>query len=92
MTRLDERVALVTGASRGVGRGVALGLHEVGCTVYASGRTVADADLPPEVIRAPCDHTDAAAIGSTAGGWNLSWSPTLTTRLPESYWAVRRRW
>ncbi len=25
MTRLDERVALVTGASRGVGRGVALG-------------------------------------------------------------------
>jgi dehydrogenase/reductase SDR family member 1 len=62
MTRLDERVALVTGASRGVGRGVALGLHEVGCTVYASGRTVAEADLPPEVVRAPCDHTDAAAV------------------------------
>lgn len=62
MTRLDERVALVTGASRGVGRGVALGLHEAGCTVYASGRTVADADLPPDVIRAPCDHTDAAAV------------------------------
>jgi NAD(P)-dependent dehydrogenase (short-subunit alcohol dehydrogenase family) len=62
MTQLDERVALVTGASRGVGRGVALGLNEAGCTVYASGRTVADADLPPEVILAPCDHTDAAAV------------------------------
>src|SRR4029450_13061006 len=62
MTRLDERVALVTGASRGVGRGVVLGLHEAGCTVYASGRTVADAELPPEVIRAACDHTDAAAV------------------------------
>src|SRR4029453_6875935 len=62
MTRLDERVALVTGASRGVGRGVALGLHEAGCTVYASGRTVADADLPPEGVRAPCDPTDAAAV------------------------------
>jgi dehydrogenase/reductase SDR family protein 1 len=62
MTRLDERVALVTGASRGVGRGVALGLHEAGCAVYPSSRTVADADLPPEVIRAPCDHTDAAAV------------------------------
>jgi dehydrogenase/reductase SDR family member 1 len=60
MTRLDERVALVTGASRGVGRGVAL--DEAGCTVYASGRTVADADLPPEVIGAPCDHTDAGAV------------------------------
>jgi NAD(P)-dependent dehydrogenase (short-subunit alcohol dehydrogenase family) len=60
MTRLDERVALVTGASRGVGRGVAL--DEAGCTVYASGRTVADADLPQEVIRAPCDHTDAGAV------------------------------
>jgi dehydrogenase/reductase SDR family member 1 len=62
MTRSDERVALVTGASRGVGRGVALRLHEAGCTLYASGRTVADAALPPEVVRAPCDHTDATAV------------------------------
>ena len=62
MTRLDGLVALVTGASRGVGRGVALSLHEAGCTVYASGRTVSDADLPPEVPRAPCDHTDDAAV------------------------------
>ena len=62
MAQLDGHVALVTGASRGVGRGVALGLHEAGCTVYASGRTVGDADLPPEVLRAPCDHTDDAAV------------------------------
>ena len=43
MSRLDGRVALVTGASRGVGRGVALALHEAGCTVYASGRTAGGA-------------------------------------------------
>jgi NAD(P)-dependent dehydrogenase (short-subunit alcohol dehydrogenase family) len=62
MMRLDGRTALVTGASRGVGRGVVLGLHEAGVVVYASGRTVADADLPPEVRRVPCDHTDDAAV------------------------------
>ena len=62
MARLDGCVALVTGASRGVGRGVALGLHEAGCTVYASGRTVGDADLPAEVVRVPCDHTDDDAV------------------------------
>lgn len=40
MKALDGRVAVVTGASRGVGRGVALGLGEAGATVYVTGRTV----------------------------------------------------
>ena len=30
----------MTGASRGVGRGIALGLGEAGATVYVAGRTV----------------------------------------------------
>jgi NAD(P)-dependent dehydrogenase (short-subunit alcohol dehydrogenase family) len=40
MTMLRGKVAVVTGASRGVGRGIALGLGEAGATVYITGRTV----------------------------------------------------
>jgi dehydrogenase/reductase SDR family protein 1 len=38
------RVAIVTGASRGIGRGVAVGLGEAGWTVYVTARTVSDGD------------------------------------------------
>jgi dehydrogenase/reductase SDR family member 1 len=50
MQPLVGKVALVTGASRGVGKGIALGLGEAGATVYITGRTVEEGqavvDLP----------------------------------------------
>jgi dehydrogenase/reductase SDR family member 1 len=49
-------VALVTGASRGVGRGIATALVEAGFIVYATGRSIAGADLPHDIRRMPCDH------------------------------------
>ena len=41
---MGARVAIVTGASRGIGRGIALGLGEAGWTVYLTGRTIRDGD------------------------------------------------
>ena len=49
-------VALVTGASRGVGRGIALGLLAAGFRVYGTGRSIDHADLPREIRRLRCDH------------------------------------
>lgn len=48
--RLEGRVAVVTGASRGVGRGIALALGDAGATVYVTGRTVEDRGDPPRSI------------------------------------------
>src|SRR5205823_360898 len=50
-------VALVTGASRGVGRGAAAGLSSAGFRVFATGRNIMLADLPSGVVRIRCDHT-----------------------------------
>ena len=46
MKSLEGAVALVTGASRGVGKGIALGLGEAGATVYITGRTVEESKGP----------------------------------------------
>jgi dehydrogenase/reductase SDR family protein 1 len=51
-----QPIALVTGGSRGVGRGVAVGLVKAGFCVYATGRSIATAELPDEVRRLSCDH------------------------------------
>lgn len=56
MSTGTQPIALVTGGSRGVGRGVVMGLVNAGFYVYATGRSIATAELPDEVRRLPCDH------------------------------------
>jgi dehydrogenase/reductase SDR family member 1 len=64
---LAGRVALVTGASRGIGRGIAFELGMQGATVYLTGRTTA-ADHRGDGPRRTDTIDDAAEEVTTLGG------------------------
>ena len=62
--------ALVTGASRGVGRGAAIGLADAGFDVFATARTIGATQLSDGITRIVCDHlndADTAAAFSRVG-------------------------
>ena len=48
---LTSRVAIVTGAGRGLGRGMAVALAEAGATVIAADRSKAGIDETADIIR-----------------------------------------
>jgi NAD(P)-dependent dehydrogenase (short-subunit alcohol dehydrogenase family) len=74
----ERRVAVVSGASRGVGKGVALALGEAGFAVYVTGRTTVEGSAPlpgtigataqevarrgGEGVAVRCDHRDDAQV------------------------------
>jgi citronellol/citronellal dehydrogenase len=59
---LDSRVAIITGASRGIGRALALGLARAGChIVIAAKSTVSTEKLPGSI------HTVAAEVEALGG-------------------------
>jgi NAD(P)-dependent dehydrogenase (short-subunit alcohol dehydrogenase family) len=80
MGRSERPVAVVTGASRGAGRGIAAAFGEKGYRVYVTGRTVreGEADLPGTIgataaqvdaaggegIAVQCDHADDAQVAA----------------------------
>lgn len=49
--RLDDKVAIVSGAGKGIGRGIALGLAEAGADVVCAARTATDIDAVVADIR-----------------------------------------
>lgn len=80
-----QRVAVVTGASRGAGKGIALALGAHGWRVYATGRSVTDSGTAEQIdaaggqgIAVAVDHADDSAVAALfdrvrdeAGGLDL---------------------
>ena len=77
-TPLQGRVAVVTGASRGIGKGIALELGAAGAIVYLTARSVEPGPIPGTVgetvaeiealggtaVGVACDHHDDAQVAS----------------------------
>ncbi len=66
---LAGQIAVVTGASRGVGKGIALGLGEAGMTVYVTGRTTTEGARPGDM---PGTIEETAAQVTAAGGRGIA--------------------
>ena len=69
MKPLHEQVALVTGASRGAGRGIAAELGGAGAIVYVTGRSVAVGETTDNV---PGTIDDAAREVTARGGTGIA--------------------
>lgn len=66
MKSLEGKIAIVTGASRGAGRGIALLLGEAGATVYVTGRSVRESSSRPELPGTTIEET--AEMVTARGG------------------------
>ena len=67
---MDGRVALITGAGKGIGRGIALAYAEAGADVVVASRTLSEVEEVAEAARAlgrratavACDVTDRSQL------------------------------
>ena len=67
---LESKVAVITGAGRGIGRAIAIGFAEQGAKVVCAARTLSQIEETADAIQQsggdaiaiPCDVTDAAQV------------------------------
>src|SRR5688572_26948032 len=69
MKPLDGKVALVAGATRGAGRGIAIALGEAGATVYGTGRSTRE---QPSEMNRPETIEETAELVTAAGGRGIA--------------------
>src|SRR4029077_664899 len=73
---LNTKIALVAGATRGTGRGIALALGDAGATVYCTGRSIRGKPSTPgrpETI----DETAEMVAARGGIGTPVKWDPTV---------------
>jgi 2-deoxy-D-gluconate 3-dehydrogenase len=95
--RLDGRVAIVTGASRGLGRAMALALGEAGADVALIARSRADleetaagvAGLGRRALALPADVTRAAEVEGAMRSVLEEWRAVLETNLTGAFTCCR---
>src|SRR5256885_17159153 len=66
---LKGKIALVAGATRGAGRGIAVALGEAGATVYCTGRSSRGRPATP---RRPETINETAGLVTAAGGRGIA--------------------
>ena len=70
MKSLRGKVAVVSGASRSIGRGIAVVLGELGAKVYVTGRSIRGDSTRPDLTGTTIDHT--AEMVTARGGVGIA--------------------
>ena len=77
--QLEGKIAIVTGASRGLGRATAIALHQQGSRILAVARTLEDLETLAAIDPDNLQHSSMAKLAASEG---------LDARFVEHIWAV----